>query len=122
MQKIRLSDSEIRFMHLIWEQEPVNSTDLVKIAEKELGWKKSTTYTVIRRLKQRGILNNEQALVTSLIKKDEVQQAKGNEILGKVYEGSIKTFLATFLKQENISQEEVKELRTMIDEYLGKEE
>lgn len=122
MQKIKLADSEIRFMNLIWEQEPINSTELVKYAERELGWKKSTTYTIIRRLKQKGILSNEQAIVTSLVKKEEVQQATGNEILGKIYEGSIKTFLAAFLKQENISQDEVKELRTMIDEYLEREE
>ncbi|MGL4344546.1 MAG: BlaI/MecI/CopY family transcriptional regulator [Cellulosilyticaceae bacterium] len=122
MQKIKLSDSELRFMHLIWDKEPINSTELVRYAENTLGWKKSTTYTVLRRLKQRGILKNEQAIVTSLIKKSDVQQATSNEILGKIYEGSITTLLAAFLKQENISHDEVKELRHMIDHYLERKE
>lgn len=122
MKIIKLSDSEMKFMNLVWQNAPVNSTELVKLAELNLGWKKSTTYTVIRRLSQRSILKNENATVSYLVKKEEVQQVKGEELIGKVYEGSIKTFLAAFLNKEHISKEEAKELKSMIDEYIEREE
>ncbi len=122
MKIIKLSDSEMKFMNLVWQNAPVNSTELVKLAELNLGWKKSTTYTVIRRLSQRSILKNENATVSYLVKKEEVQQVKGEELIGKVYEGSIKTFLAAFLNKERISKEEAKELKSMIDEYIEREE
>lgn len=122
MKNIKLSDSEMKFMNLIWEKAPINSTELVKLVEFKLGWKKSTTYTVIRRLSQRGIVKNENAMVSYLIKREEVQKVKGEEILGKVYGGSIKMLLASFLNKEKISRQEAEELKNMIDEYIDKDE
>lgn len=122
MRGIRLSDSEMKFMNLIWDNAPINSTKLVKMVESSLGWKKSTTYTVIRRLSQRDILKNENAIVSYLVKREEVQQVKGDEILGKMYDGSIKMFLASFLNKEKISKKEAKELVNMIEEYIERDE
>lgn len=122
MKNIKLSDSEMKFMNLIWEKAPINSTELVKLVEFKLGWKKSTTYTVIRRLSQRGIVKNENAMVSYLIKREEVQKVKGEEILGKVYGGSIKMLLASFLNKEKMSRQEAEELKNMIDEYIDKDE
>lgn len=122
MKLIKISDSEMKFMNLVWDNSPINSTKLVKLSEEHLGWKKSTTYTVIRRLSQRGILKNENAVVSFIVNKEEVQETKGQELIGKVYEGSIKMFLSAFLNKEKISKEEAEELKTMIDEYIGSEE
>lgn len=122
MKNIKMSDSEIKLMNLVWDNAPINSTQLVKEAATHLGWKKSTTYTVIRRLSERGILKNENAMVTFIIKREEVQQVKGEEILGKVYEGSIKMFLSAFLSKQKISVQEAEELKQMIDEYIDKED
>lgn len=122
MENIKLSDSEMKFMNVIWDRAPINSTELVKLVESEFGWKKSTTYTVIRRLSQRGIVKNENAVVSYLVKREEVQQVKGEEILGKVYGGSIKMLLASFLNKDKISREEAEELKNMIDEYIEKDE
>lgn len=121
MKSIKMSDSEIRFMNLVWDSAPINSTELVKLADTHLGWKKSTTYTVIRRLSERGILKNENAIVSYLVRKEEIQHSKGEELLGKVYEGSIKMFLSAFLSKEKISKKEAEELKKMIDEYIDKE-
>ncbi|HLR35696.1 MAG TPA: BlaI/MecI/CopY family transcriptional regulator [Tissierellales bacterium] len=122
MIEIKLSDSEMKFMNLIWDNAPINSTELVRIVEASLGWKKSTTYTVLRRLSQRGILKNENAVVSYLVEREEVQQTKGDEILGKIYGGSIKMFLASFLNKNKISKKEAKELANMIEEYIDKDE
>ncbi|RDC48867.1 BlaI/MecI/CopY family transcriptional regulator [Paraclostridium bifermentans] len=122
MKLIKISDSEMKFMNLVWDNSPINSTKLVKLAEEHLGWKKSTTYTVIRRLSQRGILKNENAVVSFIVNKEEVQETKGQELIGKVYEGSIKMFLSAFLNKEKISKEEAEELKSMIDEYIYSEE
>lgn len=122
MKLIKISDSEMKFMNLVWDNSPINSTKLVKLSKEHLGWKKSTTYTVIRRLSQRGILKNENAVVSFIVNKEEVQETKGQELIGKVYEGSIKMFLSAFLNKEKISKEEAEELKSMIDEYIDSEE
>lgn len=122
MKPVKMSDSEIKFMNLVWDKAPINSTELVKFADSQLGWKKSTTYTVIRRLVDRGIIKNEQAIVSYLIEKEEVQQSKGEELIGKVYEGSIKLFLSAFLDKQKVSKKEAEELKKMIDEYIDRED
>jgi BlaI family transcriptional regulator, penicillinase repressor len=120
--KMKISDSEMKFMNLVWENSPINSMSLVKLAENQLGWKKSTTYTVIRRLVQRGILKNEKAMVSSLVEKEEVQEMKGKELIGKMYDGSIELFLTAFLSKKKISKKEADELKKMIDAYTCQEE
>ena len=102
---------------ILWENEPIKSTDLAKLCEKQLGWKKATTYTVIKRLGERGVLKSENAVVTSLVSKEEVQQAQMDELLDKTFEGSMPAFIAAFAKHQKLSQEEVQKLRDMIDSY-----
>lgn len=121
MKNIKIFDAEYRFMNIIWEHSPISSTELIKIAEKELGWKKSTTYTVIRRLCERGIIKNDNTIVHALIGREQVMQAETEEHLNKVYNGSLKLFFTTFLKNEKLSTDEIKELENIIKEF-GKRE
>lgn len=122
MEYIKLADSELKFMNLIWEVAPINSTELVKLTEERLGWKKSTIYTVVRRLAKKQILKSEKAIVSYLVEKEAIQQLKGEEVIGKVYEGSIGVFLSAFLSKTKITQKEADELKKMIDEHINKEE
>lgn len=117
MERVKIFDAEYKFMNIIWEHSPISSTELVKLANCELGWKKSTTYTVIRRLCERGAIKNENAVVYALIKQEQVMCAETEEHLNKVYEGSLKLFFATFLKKEKLSKDEVNELKKIIDQY-----
>lgn len=113
----KVFESEYRCCLILWENEPIKSTDLAKLCEKQLGWKKATTYTVIKRLGERGVLKSENAVVTSLVSKEEVQQAQMDELLDKTFEGSMPAFIAAFAKHQKLSQEEVQKLRDMIDSY-----
>lgn len=110
-------ESEYKFCLILWENEPIKSTDLVKLCEKQLGWKKATTYTVIKRLGERGVLKNEEAVVTSLVSKEEIQQAQIGELLSKTFEGSMPAFIAAFAKHQKLSDEEIRKLQDMIDSY-----
>lgn len=111
----KVFDAEYKFMELVWEHGPVNSTDLVKLCNEKLGWKKSTTYTTIRRLSERKILKNEKALVNYLVSKDEIRIEETKEHLKKLYNGSIKMLLANFLSKESLTMEEARELKSLID-------
>lgn len=113
----KVFESEYRFCLILWENEPIKSTDLAKICEKELGWKKATTYTVIKRLSERGILKNENAVVTSVVSKEEIQQAQMDELLEKTFEGSMPAFIAAFAKRQKLSDDEIRKLQDMIDSY-----
>lgn len=114
----KLYDAEYKFVSLIWENEPVNSTELVKLCLKELGWKKSTTYTVLRKLCERGILQNENATVTSLVKREEVQKFESEALIEKAFDGSLPQFLTAFLDNKKISQKEAMELKRIIEEAM----
>lgn len=116
---IKINDSEMRFMNLVWDREPVNSTELVRLAGEALGWKKSTTYTVIRRLSDRGAVKNENALVTALVERGQVQKSESAQLIDKVYNGSLKLFLASFLEREKLSAAEAAELKRLIDAHTG---
>lgn len=122
MEQIKIFDAEYRFMNIIWEQLPISSTKLVKLANEELGWKKSTTYTVVRRLCERGVLINENAFVTALVTREQVMRAESEEHIEKVYDGSLKLFFTAFLQKENLSKDEIYELKKIVDSYLNKEE
>ena len=113
----KVFESEYRFCLILWENEPIKSTDLAKICEKELGWKKATTYTVIKRLSERGVLKNENAVVTSIVSKEEIQQAQMDELLEKTFEGSMPAFIAAFAKHQKLSDDEIRKLQDMIDSY-----
>lgn len=116
MKDLKLFDAEYKLMDIIWELGPINSTELTRICQKKLGWKKSTTYTMIRKLSNRGILQNENATVTALVKRDQVRKYESETLLEEKYEGSLPVFLATFLQGRKLSKSEAQELQKLIEE------
>ena len=117
METPKIFESEYRFCLILWENEPVKSSRIVELCKEQLGWKPTTTYTVIKRLSERGVLKNERTVVTSLVSKDEVQESMLNEMVEKTFEGSLPTFLAAFAKHQRISEKEIDVLQEMIDRY-----
>ena len=116
MEEFKLFDAEYKFLDIIWGLEPINSTELAKISFEKLGWKKSTTYTMIRKLCGRDILKNENAVVTSLIKREQVQKYESEALLEKSFDNSLPAFIATFLQDKKLSKKEAEELKNMIEE------
>lgn len=116
MENIKIFDAEYRFMRLIWEKEPVNSTELVKICRDEFGWKKSTTYTVIRRLSERGALKNDRATVTALVSELQVQKFESEQILEKSFGNSLPSFITAFLQDKKLTKDEAEQIKMMIEE------
>ena len=117
METPKIHESEYKFCLILWEQEPVKSKELVRLCQEQLGWKPTTTYTIIKRLSERGILKNENTIVTSLVSKDQVQAAEIDELVEKKFEGSLPAFLAAFTRHQKLSDREVDELQAMIDQY-----
>ena len=117
METPKIFESEYRFCEILWENEPVSSSELVKLCGKHLEWKKSTTYTVIRRLSERGVLKSENAVVTSLVSKDEVQTAESAEVVEKTFAGSLPSFIAAFTRKKTLTKNEIDEIRKIIDSY-----
>ena len=111
----KIFESEYRFCLILWELEPIKSTELAKVCKERLGWSKTTTYTVIKRLGERGVLKNENTIVTSLVSKEEVQQSELDELVEKKFEGSLPAFIAAFTKRQDISDDELDEVQRMID-------
>lgn len=116
MEEFRLFDAEYKFLDIIWELEPINSTELAKVCFNRLGWKKSTTFTMIRKLCGRGILKNENATVTSLIKREQAQKYESEALLEKTFDNSLPAFMAAFLQGKKLSKKEAEELKKMIEE------
>ena len=113
----KVFESEYRFCLILWEHEPIKSSELVALCKEQLGWKPTTTYTVIKRLSDRGVLKNEKTIVTSLVSKDQVQAAELDEFVEKTFEGSLPAFVAAFTRHQKISDEEIDALQAMIDRY-----
>ena len=113
---LRLADGEYRFACLVWDNEPLPSGQLVALAAKGLGWKKSTAYTVLKKLCERGILQNEGGVVTALVKRDEVQQAESAAVVDRTFGGSLPRFVAAFLNSKPISRKEAAAIRALLDE------
>lgn len=113
----KVFESEYRFCLILWENEPVKSSKLVELCKEQLGWKPTTTYTVIKRLSERGVLKNENTVVTSLFSKDQVQAAELNEMVEKTFEGSLPAFIAAFTKHQKISDTEIDAVQQMIDRF-----
>lgn len=113
----KVFESEYRFCLILWGNGPINSTQLVRLCKEKLGWSKATTYTVIRRLAERGILKNENTVVSPLVSKEEVQAAELNELVEKTFEGSLPAFITAFAKQNSLSPEEAAQIQQMIDAY-----
>ncbi len=113
----KVFESEYRFCLILWEHEPVKSSELVNLCKEQLGWKPTTTYTVIKRLSERGVLKNENTIVSSLVSKDEIQASEINEMVEKTFEGSLPAFIAAFTKHQKISEKEIDEVQRMIDRF-----
>ena len=117
METPKVFESEYRFCLILWEHEPIKSSELVNLCREQLGWKPTTTYTVIKRLSERGVLKNENTIVSAIVTKDEVQAAEINEMVEKTFEGSLPAFIAAFTKHQNITDEELDAVQAMIDRY-----
>ena len=117
METPKIFESEYRFCLILWEHEPVPSGKLVELCKENLGWSKATTYTVIRRLSERGVLKNENTIVSSLISKEETQKSRLDEMVEETFEGSMPAFIAAFSKSKRLSKDEVEQLRQLIDSY-----
>ena len=111
----KIHEGEYRFCLIMWENEPVTAAELVKLCQEQLGWKRTTTYTVIKRLGEKGVLQNDNGTITSLVSKDAVQAYEIGELVEKTFEGSLPAFVAAFTKHHNISEEELDEVQRMID-------
>ena len=117
MEVPKVFESEYRLCLILWEHEPIKSSELVQLCREQLGWKPTTTYTVIKRLSERGVLKNENTIVTSLVSKDQVQAAEIDELVEKTFEGSLPAFVAAFTKHRTLSAKEVDEVQAMIDRF-----
>lgn len=117
MEVPKIFESEYRFCLILWDNEPINSTRLVELCKEQLGWSKATTYTVIRRLSERGVLKNENTIVTSLISKEDAQKARLEEMMEETFEGSMPAFIAAFSRSKKLSKKEVDQLRALIDSF-----
>ena len=112
----KIFESEYRFCLILWENEPVSSRELSELCKEKLGWSKTTTYTVIKRLSDRGVLKNENTVVTSLVSKDEAQVSEIDELMEKKFEGSIPAFLAAFARSRKLSDKEIADIRQIIEQ------
>lgn len=117
MEHTRLAEAEYRFACIVWEHEPLPSGKLVELCAAELGWKKSTTYTVLKKLVDRGVLRNESTVVTSVIPKEAIQREESQAVVERTFGGSLPSFLAAFMGGRTISDEEAEELKRLIDEH-----
>jgi predicted transcriptional regulator len=117
MKEYVLTDNEFRFAELVWKKEPIPSGDLVKLCEEEFGWKKSTTYTVLKKLCVNRILKNEEAIVTALISREEYHQIRSEEFIGDNYEGSLPKFIAAFMDRRKLTKKQIDEIKEIIDNY-----
>ena len=117
MEQYKLGEMEEKFAELIWEHAPIGSGELTKICETAFGWKRTTTYTMLKRLCQRNIFENNHGTVKILISKEEFEAAKGEVFLEENFDGSLPKFLAAFSRRNKLSRNEIEELKKLIDSY-----
>ena len=117
METPKIFESEYKFACIVWEKEPISIKELIKLCNEQLEWKRTTTYTVLKRLCERGILSNENGTITSIYSKEQIQYSESKQFLDKTFEGSLPGFLAAFLKGKKVSEKEIQELRKMLDEF-----
>ena len=115
METPKIFESEYRFCLILWAHEPIKSKELVRLCQEQLGWKRTTTYTVIKRLGEKGVLCNDNGTVTSLVSKDAVQANEIDELVEKTFEGSLPAFVAAFTKRQKLSEQDLDEVQHMID-------
>ena len=117
MKDIKLGTVESRFADIIWMHEPVSTSDLVKLCERELEWKRTTTYTVLKRLSERGIFKNDGGVVTSLISREDFYSMQSERFVEETFQGSLPAFLAAFTSRKSLSETEIAEIRNLINSY-----
>ena len=117
MEHLKLCESDYRFMTVIWENQPLPSGELVDLCAQKLGWKKSTTYTTLKKLCEKGFARNENTVVSALIPRERVQAYESEKFVERAFDGSLPSFLAAFLGGKTISQQEAAELKRLIDEH-----
>lgn len=115
--ELNLSNADHRLLSIVWDTEPITSPDLCKLTDIQLGWKRTTTYTVLRRLCDKGFLKNENTMVTSIIGRNKVQSVKSRQVLNRSFDGSLPQFIAAFLGEGQISNDEAEQIKEMIDAY-----
>ena len=113
----KIFESEYRFCLILWEHEPISSGKLVELCKEGLGWSIATTYTVIRRLSERGVLKNENTIVSALISKEQAQESRLEEMVEQTFEGSMPAFIAAFSKSQKLTRQEVEQLKALIDSF-----
>ncbi len=117
MEEFKMCNSDYRFMTIVWDHAPVGSGELVRLCRDKLGWKKSTTYTEIKRLCEKGFLKNEKAVVEPLVTREKVQSQESDAFVERTFEGSLPGFLTAFLGGKKLSAGEVQELKRLIDDH-----
>lgn len=117
MREYKLTDTESKFADIIWANEPIPSRELVKLCDVELSWKKSTTYTMLKRLEGKEVFENKKGIVSALIKKDEFYAEQSKQFVEKTFEGSLPKFLASFTRSKKLSNKEIDELQKLINEH-----
>ena len=117
METPKIFESEYRFCRILWEHEPIKSKELVKLCQEQLGWKPTTTYTVIKRLSERGVVKNENTVVFALVSHEEVQAAQVDEMMEKTFDGSLPAFIAALSRNRKVSPEEIDQVQAMIDRF-----
>ncbi|MCR5337826.1 MAG: BlaI/MecI/CopY family transcriptional regulator [Lachnospiraceae bacterium] len=117
MADLELGAVQERFADIVWENEPIGSGDLVKVCEKQLGWKKPTTYTVLRKLCEKGLLQNENGVVTSLVSKEDFYSDRSRQIVEESFSGSLPAFVAAFVSKKKLTNEEADEIQSLIDAF-----
>ena len=118
---MKLGNIESKFADIIWENEPLSSRELVQLCEEQLEWKKSTTYTVLKKLCERGFFRNENGIVSSMISREEFNTRQGEQLINESFKGSLPSFIAAFISQNKLSKDEIEEIQNLIDSYKGKE-
>ena len=111
----KIFESEYRFCLILWEHEPVTAAELVKLCQAQLGWKRTTTYTVIKRLGERGVVQNKDGVVTALVSREAAQVSEIDELMEKKFQGSLPAFLSAFARRQSLTEKEVEEIRRIIE-------
>ena len=117
METPKIFDSELRFCEILWSHEPIKSSELVRLCAEELGWKKSTTYTVLKKLCDRGIFQNEDGIVTPLVSRQEFHARQSQRFVEETFQGSMPAFIAAFSRSKKLTRDEVEQLKALIDNY-----
>ena len=122
METPKITESEYKFCLILWEHQPIKSTELVRLCQEKLGWKETTTYTVIKRLIDRGVVKNEKTIVSALVTKDEIQASELDALMEKTFEGSLPAFIAAFTRHRKLSPREIDQMQAMIDRCRKEQE